>query len=107
MFERIPSPNFGLNFDPSHLIWQGIDIERAIHEFGDRFVHIHAKDERVDREKLHEVGIMGLGWHVPKIPGLGDIAGAWSSRRSKAAAGTGPWAMARGARPTEHDREGA
>jgi len=90
MFERIPSPNFGLNFDPSHLIWQGIDIERAIHEFGDRFVHIHAKDERVDREKLHEVGIMGLGWHVPKIPGLGDIDWDVFYRALKAVGWDGP-----------------
>lgn len=74
MFEEIPSRHFGLNFDPSHLIWQGIDIPRAIRDFGSRIVHFHAKDERVDRDRLHDVGIMGLGWHVPKLPGLGDVS---------------------------------
>ncbi len=74
MFEEVPSKNFGLNFDPSHLVWQGIDAARAVREFGPRIVHVHAKDERVDRDRLHEVGVMGLGWHVPKLPGLGDVA---------------------------------
>lgn len=73
MFERIPSRNFGLNFDPSHLVWQGIDIERAMRDFADRFVHVHAKDERVVADLLYERGNLGLGWHVPKIPGLGDV----------------------------------
>ena len=73
MFEAIPSPNFGLNLDPSHLVWQGIDHLRAIHEFSDRLVHIHIKDEKIDREKLYCRGNLGLKWHDPKIPGLGDI----------------------------------
>jgi sugar phosphate isomerase/epimerase len=73
MFERIPSDSFGLNFDPSHLVFQDIDIERAMYEFAPRFVHVHAKDTRIDTELLYERGNLGLGWHVPKIPGLGDI----------------------------------
>lgn len=73
LFERIPSPHFGLNFDPSHLHWLGIDHLRALREFRDRVHHVHVKDERIDRELLQERGILGLGWHVPKIPGLGDI----------------------------------
>jgi sugar phosphate isomerase/epimerase len=73
MFERIPSSSFGLNFDPSHLVFQGIDIERAMHDFAARFVHVHAKDTRIDEDLLYERGNLGLGWHVPKIPGLGDI----------------------------------
>ncbi|MBY0458418.1 MAG: sugar phosphate isomerase/epimerase, partial [Gemmataceae bacterium] len=63
----------GLNFDPSHLIWQGIDCARALREFGQHLVHVHAKDERIDHERLYEVGVMGLGWHQPKLPGLGDV----------------------------------
>jgi sugar phosphate isomerase/epimerase len=63
----------GLNFDPSHLIWQLIDCGRAVREFGKRIVHVHAKDERIDQAKLYECGVMGLGWHVPKLPGLGDV----------------------------------
>lgn len=72
MFDVIPSASFGLNFDPSHLIWQGIDYVRAIREFGDRLLHVHVKDERVSPDRLYEHGILGLGWHDPKLPGLGD-----------------------------------
>jgi sugar phosphate isomerase/epimerase len=74
MFEKIPSKNWGLNFDPSHLVWQHIDAARCLREFASRIVHFHAKDARIDRHKLDEVGIMGLRWHTPKIPGLGDVA---------------------------------
>jgi sugar phosphate isomerase/epimerase len=63
----------GLNFDPSHLIWQFIDCARAVREFGKHIVHVHAKDERIDQTRLYDVGVMGLGWHVPKLPGLGDV----------------------------------
>jgi len=77
MFESIPSDHFGLNFDPSHLVWQGIDIPRAIKEFAPRFVHVHAKDERVNTDMLYERGIMGVKWHDPKLPGLGSVD--WSA----------------------------
>jgi sugar phosphate isomerase/epimerase len=73
MFDMIPSDYFGLNFDPSHLIWQQIDYVRAIRDFHSKFVHVHAKDERVDTELLYQRGIMGLGWHRPKLPGLGSV----------------------------------
>lgn len=72
MFHDIPSPNFGLNYDPSHLIWQFIDPVAPIYEFKDRIHHVHAKDARVDWPKLHRVGILNLDWHTPKLPGLGD-----------------------------------
>jgi sugar phosphate isomerase/epimerase len=77
MFARIPSPNFGLNFDPSHLIWQHIDYVRCIHEFKDRLVHVHAKDTKIMSDLIYERGIMGLKWHEPKLPGLGDVQ--WGS----------------------------
>jgi len=77
MFAELNSPHIGLNFDPSHLIWQHIDYVRCIREFGDRIVHVHAKDTRIDCDKLYEHGILGLGWHTPKIPGLGDVN--WSA----------------------------
>jgi sugar phosphate isomerase/epimerase len=65
----------GMNYDPSHLVWQMIDNERFIREFGNRMVHVHAKDLMIDREGLYENGIMsvGIGWQVPRMPGLGDI----------------------------------
>lgn len=75
MFEAIPDPNFGLNLDPSHLVWQFIDYERAVREFGDRILHVHAKDMAIDRDGLFEQGVMslGMGWQIPKLPGLGEI----------------------------------
>ncbi len=73
IFDEIAPGTVGLNFDPSHLICQFIDCERAIREFGRQIVHVHAKDERIDRERLYQVGVMGLGWHVPKLPGMGDV----------------------------------
>jgi sugar phosphate isomerase/epimerase len=73
LFEMFPDGTLGLNFDPSHLVWQFIDCARALREFGPKIVHVHAKDERIDRDRLHAVGVLGLGWHVPKLPGLGDV----------------------------------
>ena len=75
MFDVIPSKHFGLNYDPSHMIWQHMDYLKPIREFVDRFVHVHAKDVRVDRERLDDVGIMAtpLSYHAPKLPGLGEV----------------------------------
>ena len=75
MYEEIPSPNFGLNFDPSHFIWQQMDYLKPLREFKDRLFHVHAKDVRVDRERLDSVGILAtpLEYHIPKLPGLGDV----------------------------------
>lgn len=73
MFTRIPSDNFGLNFDPSHLVWQHIDYIRCIREFGHKFVHVHAKDTKIDTEMIYERGITSVKWHIPKLPGLGDV----------------------------------
>lgn len=66
-------PDVGLNFDPSHLVWQHIDYVRCAREFGGRIYHFHAKDTRIDGDRLYEQGILGLGWHTPKLPGLGDV----------------------------------
>lgn len=75
MYESIPSLNFGLNYDPSHMIWQHMDYLKPIRDFSDRLVHVHAKDVRIDREKLDEVGIMAHPnlYHTPKLPGMGDV----------------------------------
>jgi sugar phosphate isomerase/epimerase len=77
VFREIPSHHLGLNFDPSHLVWLHIDPARCIREFGSRIVHVHAKDTRIDPDKLYEQGVLGLGWHTPKLPGLGDVD--WSA----------------------------
>jgi sugar phosphate isomerase/epimerase len=75
MFEIIPDDNFGLNFDPSHLVWQMIDYTRAIRDFAPRIFHVHAKDMEVDRDGLYQHGVMslGVGWQVPRLPGLGEV----------------------------------
>ncbi|MDI7276833.1 MAG: sugar phosphate isomerase/epimerase [Anaerolineae bacterium] len=75
MFEEIPSPNLGLNYDPSHLVWQRIDYVKPVREFASRIFHVHAKDARVDQDRLDEVGILAtpLQFHTPKLPGLGDV----------------------------------
>ena len=75
MYADIPSRHFGLNFDPSHLIWQQMDYLKPLREFADRLFHVHAKDVRMDRHRLDDVGILGYPnqYHTPKIPGLGDV----------------------------------
>jgi sugar phosphate isomerase/epimerase len=77
MFDEVPSAHFGLNFDPSHLVWQMIDVARCVRDFGKRIVHVHAKDARIDQDRLYEVGNLGLAWHTPKLPGMGDVP--WGS----------------------------
>jgi sugar phosphate isomerase/epimerase len=75
MFEEIPSPNFGLNYDPSHLVWQHMDYIKPLREFASRIFHVHLKDVRVDRFRLDDAGILAtpLEYHTEKLPGLGDI----------------------------------
>lgn len=75
MFEDIPAANFGLNYDPSHLIWQQMDEVAPIEEFAGRLHHVHAKDARLDRRRLDDVGILAtpLAYHTPKLPGLGSV----------------------------------
>lgn len=75
LFRDLPSPNLGLNYDPSHLVWQHMDYLKPIREFIDRISHAHAKDVRLDQFRLDDVGILAhpLEYHSPKLPGLGDI----------------------------------
>jgi sugar phosphate isomerase/epimerase len=74
MFDEF-GDTIGLNFDPSHLVWQMIDLETAIQEFGERFYHVHAKDLQIDHQGLYDHGILslGMGWQVPRLPGLGEV----------------------------------
>ncbi|MBW7989761.1 MAG: sugar phosphate isomerase/epimerase [Planctomycetes bacterium] len=75
MFKEIPSRYFGLNYDPSHLVWQFMDYIRPIYEFKNRIFHVHIKDAKLMREQLNDVGILAnpLSFHTPKLPGLGDV----------------------------------
>lgn len=75
MFEIIPDDNFGLNLDPSHLVWLMIDYNRTVKDFADRIFHVHAKDLEIDRDGLYENGTisLGMGWQIPRLPGLGEV----------------------------------
>ncbi len=75
MFNDIPSPNFGLNFDPSHFVWQRMDYIKPLREFASRIFHVHAKDARIDQDRLDDVGLLAYPnqYHTPKLPGLGDV----------------------------------
>ena len=79
LFELCPSPNFGLNFDPSHYVWQGLDYIQTVYEFKDKLFHIHFKDIKLYPEKLRQCGVLAypLDYMSPKIPGLGDVD--WSA----------------------------
>ena len=75
MFAEIPSPNFGLNYDPSHMVWQQMDHIAPLREFSARIFRVHLKDVAVDRDRLNQVGILAypLEFHTAKLPGRGDI----------------------------------
>lgn len=75
MWQIIPDSNFGLNLDPSHLILQMIDYQRVVREFSKRIFHVHAKDLMIDWEGVYNHGVLsqGMGWQVPRLPGLGDV----------------------------------
>lgn len=75
MFELLPSDNFGINYDPSHFIWQQIDYLKPLYEFKDKIFHVHFKDIKLFEDKMNDVGIMAypLEYMSPKLPGLGDV----------------------------------
>lgn len=75
MFRIIPAANFGINFDPSHFVWQMMDYLKPLYEFKDRILHVHFKDIKLYKEKLDQVGVMAypLEFMAPKLPGQGDV----------------------------------
>ncbi len=75
MFSIVDSPSFGLNLDPSHLVWLQIDYERVVRDFAEKILHVHAKDLEIDRDGLYRNGTLslGMGWQVPRLPGLGEV----------------------------------
>jgi sugar phosphate isomerase/epimerase len=75
MFSLVPSKRFGLNLDPSHLVWLQIDYERVVRDYAPRILHVHAKDLEIDRDGLYRHGTasLGMGWQVPRLPGLGEV----------------------------------
>lgn len=75
MFSVIKSDYFGLNYDPSHFVWQMMDYIKPMYEFKDKIFHVHYKDIKVYKDKLDDVGTMAapLQYMSPKLPGLGDV----------------------------------
>lgn len=75
IFDVIDSDYFGINYDPSHFVWQQIDYIRPLYEFKDKIFHVHYKDIKVYKDKLADVGVMAtpLEYMSPKLPGLGDV----------------------------------
>ncbi len=75
VFDLLKSPNLGINYDPSHFIWQQIDYIKPLYEFKDRIFHVHYKDIKLYQDKLADVGVMAypLEYMSPKLPGLGDV----------------------------------
>jgi sugar phosphate isomerase/epimerase len=71
--DAVPDKTLGLNFDPSHLLWQQIDYVEAVHRFRDRIHHTHAKDTEILEYKLRQVGVLGEGWWRYRIPGWGRV----------------------------------
>ena len=75
VFELLPSDNLGINYDPSHFVWQMIDYIKPLYEFKDKIFHVHYKDIKLYPDKLRECGVMAypLDFMSPKLPGLGDV----------------------------------
>lgn len=75
VFEILPSKNLGLNYDPSHFVWQMMDYIQPLYTFQDKLFHVHFKDIKLYADRLNEHGIMAypLDFMAPKLPGLGDV----------------------------------
>ena len=75
MWQDLPAPHWGLNYDPSHFVLQQMDYTLPFRKYPERMHHVHAKDARIDREALDHHGVFSHPnlWHTPKIPGQGDV----------------------------------
>ena len=73
MFNEVPHPAIGLEYDPSHLVWMSVDYVAALAKFADRVYAFHAKDTEVFRDRLTWGGIYGERWWRYRIPGWGEI----------------------------------
>lgn len=75
IFDLLPSDCLGLNFDPSHFVWQMMDYVKPLYEFKDKIFHVHFKDIKLYPDRLDQVGILAypLDFMQPKLPGLGDV----------------------------------
>lgn len=72
LFGKIKSPYVGIEFDPSHLLWQGIDPFHAATEFQDRIFLLHGKDTKLFPDRVQSVGYSGSWWEY-RLPGRGEL----------------------------------
>lgn len=73
LFEAVPSKAIGLQYDPSHLVWLGVDYLKGVYDFKERIYSVHAKDTEIIKDNLYEEGILGTNWWRYRLPGLGEI----------------------------------
>jgi sugar phosphate isomerase/epimerase len=83
LWEWMFSLGFYLNYDPSHLLWLGIDPVEALRPYVDRIPHAQAKDAQIDPRARVRYGFFGkslsrenpwdVGWWRYRVPGLGDV----------------------------------
>lgn len=83
MFNAVPSKTVGIEFDPSHLLWEQIDYLDMLRRYINRVYAFHAKDAEIMPEELKKYGIFGqqlgktkpydMGWWRYRIPGFGQI----------------------------------
>ncbi len=73
IFEVCPAANFGLNYDPSHLVWMGIDYLYAVEKFAPRIFHTHAKDTEICEHVLRYRGNQDTDHFRYVTPGYGVI----------------------------------
>lgn len=75
IFEILPSDYLGINYDPSHFVWQMMDYISPLYTFKDKIFHVHYKDIKLYPDRLKVEGVMSypLNYMAPKIPGLGDV----------------------------------
>ncbi len=75
IFEILPNENLGINYDPSHFVWQMMDYIKPLYQFRNKIFHVHYKDIKLYEDELKKVGTMAypLDYMSPKLPGLGDV----------------------------------
>jgi sugar phosphate isomerase/epimerase len=84
LWEWMFSLGLHLNFDPSHLLWLGIDPVDALRPYVDRVAHAHAKDAEMFAAERNRYGFFGrtatreedpwdMGWWRYRLPGLGEV----------------------------------
>ncbi|MFE7201303.1 sugar phosphate isomerase/epimerase family protein [Pseudonocardia alni] len=83
LWEWMFSLGLYLNYDPSHLVWMGIDPVEALRPYVDRIPHAQAKDIQLFPDERHRYGWPGkavvredpfdVGWWRYRVPGLGDV----------------------------------